>query len=381
MGLTDSPSSLVTSDSRFPKPPGRLGDPNMSVATDPRASWAMLEALKGLGAGSLAPEPSIGPDCTREELLEKTRQDHLNFVTLTEHSDLRLPGDDEAQLEQETKIIKGGDGQDMKLYITRPKEASDNLPGIIYIHGGGMTTILTDNKIVDMWARDLAGGGPSGAVTIAVDFRNAYDEVKHDLRPFPAGLNDCAAGAEWVAAHKAELGIAGKLLITGESGGGNLAIATALKLKRDGKANVLDGVYAVCPFISGAYGWPRERLLKELPSLVECDGYLLSRMSMAITVSGYSDDADARQNPLAWPYHATEDDLKGSVPHTILVDELDPLRDEGAAFARKLVRAGVRTVSRVALGVIHAAPQIFRAALPDMRFADVEDIHGFIRRL
>ena len=75
-------------------------------------------------------------------------------------------------------------------------------------------------------------------MVVGVEFRNASG--KHGVHPFPAGLNDCAAALDWVVANKARLGI-GKLIISGESGGGNLTLATMLKARREGRAGAVDG--------------------------------------------------------------------------------------------------------------------------------------------
>ena len=87
--------------------------------------------------------------------------------------------------------------------------------------------------------------------------------------PFPSGLNDCLSALKWVYDNKEELGIS-KIIISGESGGGNLSIATALKAKDEGIINYVDGVYAQCPFISNLYDKKND-----LKSLVENDTYFL----------------------------------------------------------------------------------------------------------
>lgn len=357
---------------------GRLGDEKSTIVTDPRSNPAMVEFLKNIGVEGNTPAPPFGLDCTREQLLDYLRESHVGLKALMDNVPYQLPGDDQSIVSTEVRTIKGGGGQDMKLHITKPKDASGSLPCIIYTHGGAMTLVVTDNPLHQAWCRDLALGG-SGAVVVMPDFRNAYDDEKHDLRPFPAGLNDCAAAVEWVGSRKDELGM-DKILICGESGGANLALATTLKLKKEGK-KIIDGVHVRCPYISGAYAWPREKIIQELPSLAECDGYWLAVPFLAILMKAYHSSDEDHTNPLSWPYHATEEELKGAVPHMILVDELDPLRDEGLAFVRKLERSGVKTIGRMSVGTIHGAPQLMRIALQDLRFQDIEDMHSFMKRL
>jgi acetyl esterase/lipase len=71
------------------------------------------------------------------------------------------------------------------------------------------------------------------------------------------------------------------------------------------------------------------------------------------------------------------EDLKGLPPFVLVMDELDPLRDEGVAFGRKLTQAGVSVTSAVNLGVIHATSLIFRKALPELHFGTINNIVAF----
>lgn len=237
-----------------------------------------------------------------------------------------------------------------------------------------MAVIRTINKVHTRWLTSLA---LAGVVAIAVDFRNAYTPSTHN--PFPAGLNDCVAGVQYIAAHKSDLGIS-KLIIQGESGGGNLALATALKANKEGWVASISGIYATCPYISYAWGWPKERLLKELPSCVASDGYFLEMKGMEIMGHYYTPASD-QTNPLAWPYHATAADLEGLPPHYLAMEELDPLRDEGMAYYRKLVGAGVPAAAHVNLGVIHGSTLIFRQALPELYQAAVDSVAAFAKRV
>ena len=67
----------------------------------------------------------------------------------------------------------------------------------------------------------------------------------------------------------------------------------------------------------------------------------------------YTESHDDWTNPLAWPYFASEEDLRGLPPHYVNVNELDPFRDEGTAYYRKLLAAGVNTVGAITLGTVH----------------------------
>src|SRR6185295_11133103 len=125
-------------------------------------------------------------------------------------------------------------------------------------------------------------------------FRNALrPSSAPEVAPFPAGLNDCVSGLRWLVSQADALNIdASRIVVAGESGGGNLSIATVLKLKQDGDLGLVKGLYALCPYIAGR--WP----LPQNPSSSENNGLLLelhnNRGAMA-----YGIEALQAKNPLA----------------------------------------------------------------------------------
>jgi len=193
-----------------------------------------------------------------------------------------------------------------------------------------------------------------------VDFRNCLTPSSApEVAPFPAGLNDCVAGVKWLAGQAGELNIdPGHIVVAGESGGGNLTLATGLKLKRDGDLDLIRGLYALCPYIAGA--WPQEMY----PSSIENNGLLLdlhnNRGAMAYGIEEFE-----RGNPLAWPGVATVEESRGPVPTVISVNECDPRRDEGIEFYRKLLQAGVPARCRQVMGTTHGV-EIFAVACPEI---------------
>ncbi len=261
------------------------------------------------------------------------------------------------------------DGNTVKIQFVRP-QTDEILPCVYYIHGGGMASFSCFDGMYRSWARIIANQGVAVAM---VDFRNSMTPSSAtEVAPFPAGLNDCVAGLRFVVAQAAELRIdAAHIVVAGESGGGNLTLATGLALARDGDVGLIRGLYALCPYIAGS--WPQDRF----PSSIENNGLLIdlhnNRGAMAYGIG----ELEAG-NPLAWPMFATEDDVKDFPPTVISVNECDPLRDEGIEFYRLLLRAGVRARCRQVMGTIHGT-EIFSIACPDISHETAASIAQFCR--
>lgn len=357
--------------------PGRLGDPQMSLATEPRIHPRLLAALKDHGIHTLSYLSSeMTPKSSINQIKDFVFKNEEAIEQLFQNIDYSSLDKTPIPLVTTEESILGPDGNKVKLTIRRPAESfSAPLPAVVYFHGGGMVILRTENAMHTAWAESLAR---TGLVVVTVDFRNALTST--GLNPFPAGLNDCAAAVRWVDAHREQLGLS-KVVLQGESGGGNLAMAAALKAKREGWLAAIDGVCAMVPYISGAYGLPLEWRLRELPSLVECDGYLVSCATSALNAKLYDPSGDNSGNPLAWPYWASQADLEGLPPHLVVTNELDPLRDEGNAYYRKLVAAGVNAVGRVNLGVIHEAELFLPRTLPELFQTTLWDLKNFVDHL
>lgn len=261
------------------------------------------------------------------------------------------------------------DGNTVLVRFIRPLSEAP-LPCVYYIHGGGMQSMSAFDGLYRAWGRIIAAQGVAVAM---VDFRNCLTPSSApEVEPFPAGLNDCVAGLKWLHAAAAELGIDPEhVIVAGESGGGNLTLATGLKLKRDGDLRLIRGLYALCPYIAGS--WPQERY----PSSLENNGLLIdlhdNRGAMAYGIEEFE-----RGNPLAWPAFADESTVKGLVPTVISVNECDPLRDEGIEFYRLLLRAGVPARCRQVMGTIHGT-EIFAITCPEISRETAASIATFCR--
>ncbi|MCB1121599.1 MAG: alpha/beta hydrolase [Verrucomicrobiae bacterium] len=337
----------------------------MVLKTDPRTDPRLAAALAAFDMDVAPPPPPVGPD--------SPLQDRLDFLAEVE---MALDGFHDAifsdlppveNVERSTHTIKGVDGNDVHLYIHQPKQATGLLPCVYHIHGGGMVVLEATGSNCERWRNELAA---LGLVVIGVEFRNGAGKLGN--HPFPSGLHDCQSGLEWTFQNKAELGIS-KIIVHGESGGANLGLALSLKSKQEGKLEQIDGVYAMCPYVSGAY----KNRNPSLTSLFENEEYFFSTSMLAILASVYDPEGSNQDNPFCWPLKAELETLQGLPPHVVSVNELDPLRDEGMEYYRKLLSAGVSAYSRMVMGTCHCADQDFRKAMPEVFAATIRDIQGF----
>lgn len=361
--MTTSPQNRTHHEQ--PILPGRLADANKVLKDDPRADPRLIAALAPFGLDNAPPPAPVTAESPLEEKLAYLSAAEQGYEGLfaTLYADL-VPIEG---IDRRTEIIQGIDGNAINLYIHTPRNATGALPGIYHIHGGGMVILEAAGPAYTRSRDEFAA---TGMVVVGVEFRNGAGKLGN--HPFPAGLNDCMSGLQWTFDNKAALGIS-KIVVSGESGGGNLSLAVGLKAKKEGKLEQVDGIYAMCPYISNA--WANKT--RELPSLYENDDYFLSCSMMGALASVYDPEQKNQDNPLCWPYCAKQEDLQGLPPHAISVNQLDPLRDEGVRYYQNLLRAGVSAISRTVNGTCHAGDLIFRKALPDVYAATIRDIKGF----
>jgi len=325
------------------------------ITEDPRID-PRIKAL--FGALDLPPQSDVE---SREALLEASNTPEAKaaegmlkmFLDACDNEDV-APS---AGLEiQDFEFTSEPDQNTARIQFIRP-QSSDPLPCVYYIHGGGMASLSCYYGNYKAWGRMIANQGVAVAM---VEFRNAVTpSALPEVAPYPAGLNDCVSGLKWVASQADRLGIdPNRIIVAGESGGGNLTLATGLRLKQEGSLGLIQGLYALCPYIAGE--WP----LPENPSSEENNGILLDLHNNSGAM-GYGIQEVEKRNPLAWPGFASEEDVKGLVPTVISVNECDPLRDEGIGFYRLLTRAGVPARCRQVMGTIHGT-EIFPIACPEI---------------
>jgi acetyl esterase len=334
---------------------------------DPRLDPRIKVFFAGMPLG--APQPNVA---SREELLAQELSPegaaiYAHQVALFDTMDSEEVAPSKGLSVSTVSFTSSPDGNTVKIQYIRP-EGAEVLPCIYYIHGGRMAFSSCYEGNYKTWGRMIAARGVAVAM---VDFRNAvHADSAPEIAPFPAGLNDCLSGLKWVHANAAALGIdPARIVVTGESGGGNLALAVGMKLKRDGELTLIKGIYAMCPFIAGE--WP----LPQNPSSSENEGIFISVQNNRATVA-YGIDAFNARNPLAWPGFAQRNDVEGLPPVVISVNECDPLRDEGIGFYRLLLGAGVSVRCRQMMGTCHGL-EILPVVCPDIARSTAIDIADF----
>ena len=206
------------------------------------------------------------------------------------------------------------------------------LPALFYFHGGGW--VVGDLDTHDVVCRQIAV--QAGVIVIAVDYRLAPEH------PFPAAVDDCWSAITWTAANAATLGIdSSRMAVAGDSAGGGLAAVMALMARRAGPDLTFQVlVYPVTDLRAGSASYS-----------TYAEGYLLTRTMMRWYIAQYAPGADDIGDWRASPLLA--DSVAGVPPALVITAGLDPLRDEGEAYARRLEEAGV-AVDYVCLGgMIH----------------------------
>ena len=237
------------------------------ITNDPRID-PRIKAMLGAAPDLVPP----GDVANREQLLKEENSDAAQARMAMVKMMLQVCDNEDVAPSKGLKITtetfrSEPDGNEIKIQYIRP-DTTERLPCVVYLHGGGMMHFSCFDGMYKAWGRVIAGQGVAVAM---IDFRNCVTPSSApEVAPFPAGLNDCVSGVRWVASHADRLNIDPKrIVVAGESGGGNLTLATGMKLKRDGDIGVIKGLYALCPYIAGQ--WP----LPQNPSSTENNGILL----------------------------------------------------------------------------------------------------------
>ncbi len=206
------------------------------------------------------------------------------------------------------------------------------LPVLVYFHGGGWVWASVDTH--DRLVREYAAGAEVAVASV--------DYALSPEAKFPQAVEECAAALRYLGAHGGEWGLdPSRILLGGDSAGGNLALATALLL-RDGGGPALRGLLTSYPVCDSNLDTPSYRDF--------ASGYGLTREKMAFYWSVYVPHAADRLHPLAAPLRA---DFSGLPPVLVHLAELDVLRSEGEALVAGLRSAGVAVEGEIFTGVVH----------------------------
>lgn len=211
--------------------------------------------------------------------------------------------------------------------------ALESLPGLVYLHGGGLVCGNLDTH--DALCRTLCA--ETGCRLIAVDYRLAPEH------PFPAAVQDAHAATIWVSEHADRLGLdPARIAIAGDSAGATL-VAVVCQLVTKNRPASLALQLLLCPVLDWALEGASQREFGQ--------GYLLDNHTMAQELAWYLPAGHDPKHPHVSPLRAT--DVGGQPPTHIHTAEYDPLREDGRAYAEKLRSAGVEVDHTCHDGMIH----------------------------
>jgi acetyl esterase len=224
---------------------------------------------------------------------------------------------------------------DVQVRIVKPVGAAGPLPTILYVHGGGW--VLGNAGTHDRLVREFAVG-----VNAAVAF------VEYDRSPearYPVAIEQAYATAQWITRQGSTEGLdRSRLAVAGDSVGGNMTAALAILAKQRGDVR----------FVHQSLYYPVTDAAQDTASYKEfADGPFLTAKAMAWFWDAYLPDREKRSGITASPLRAKLEQLAGLPPAHVIVDENDVLRDEGEAYARRLIEAGVPTTSVRYNAILH----------------------------
>jgi acetyl esterase/lipase len=273
-----------------------------------------------------------------------------------------LPTDDRVTVENRSIPGPGGEAPiPIRIYVPVDGEAGP-APALVFFHGGAF--VLGDLYTEEL--RCLRYAAEARCVVVSVDYRLAPEY------PFPAAPEDCFVGLRWTVAHAGDLDIdPARVGVGGSSAGGALAAATAL-MARDRGGPALAFQLLNYPVIDDRLDTPSMRVFDTTP--------LWTSGASADMWVYYLGEPNGRGevSPYAAPGRAA--DLSGLPPAYVLTAELDPLRDEGIDYARRLMEVGVATELHTVPGAFHGFDIIAANSTVGQRAID-EQVRALVRGL
>jgi len=300
---------------------------NVAAAQDavqpPKAEPAMQKVLDAQKALHPKPIETLSPEQAR---LQPTPADAVKKVL----TDMKKSTAPEPGVTVKDLNIPAQGGGTIPLHVYVPDGVSGPLPVMMYYHGGGF--VIADTKVYDASPRALAK--MAKAIVVSVDYRRAPEHK------FPAAPEDAYAAYTYTLQHAKEWGgDPMRVAVGGESAGGNLATVVSL-MARDKKARLPVHQLLVYPVVDNDMDRPSYRQ--------NANAKPLDKPMMAWFFKHYGADP---KSPYALPLKNAQ--LAGLPPATIIGAEIDPLRDEGKAYADKLQQAGVKVDYKLYEGVTH----------------------------
>ena len=241
----------------------------------------------------------------------------------------KLPADIE-----DLNIPVGPEGQ-VSIRIIRPKGNREILPVVMYFHGGGW--VLGGKDTHDRLVREIANG--ANAAVVFVNFTPS-PEAK-----YPIPIEEAYAATKYIAENGKNYSLdTSRFAVAGDSVGGNMAAAVILLAKERGGPRI---DYQVLFYPVTDTNFDTKSYQQYATDI------WLTREAMKWFWDNYLPDEETRRQPTASPLQAPIDQLKGQPPALVITDENDVLRDEGEAYAHKLIQAGVPVTAVRYLGTIH----------------------------
>lgn len=237
----------------------------------------------------------------------------------------------------EDKIIRDNSDKEVSVTIVRPSryKKEDILPVIMYFHGGGW--VLGGFDTHERLIRELANG--SNAAIVFVNYTRS-PEAK-----YPQSIEEAYTATKWIAQNGKALKLdTSHLVVAGDSVGGNMATVVALMAKERAGPHI-EFQLLFYPVTDYNFNTDSYNLYQE--------GYFLTREAMKWFWKNYLVDETHTKDPKVSPLQTPIDKLQGLPPTLLIVGENDVLRDEGEAYAHKLMQSGVKVTSIRYLGTIH----------------------------
>jgi acetyl esterase len=223
----------------------------------------------------------------------------------------------------EDKVLPVGPTGEVSVRIYRPKGAKGPLPVVMYFHGGGW--VLGGKHTHDRLLRDLVNG--THAAFVFVNYTPSPEAQ------FPVPIEQGYAATRYIAEHGKDFDLdTSRLAVAGDSVGGNM-VAVVTQLAKERKGPVIRYQVLFYPVTDSSLS---QESYEEF-----ANGPWLTRAAMEWFWDAYAPNREDRRKTTAAPLSATPKQLEGLPPALVIVDENDVLRDEGEAYARKLMEAGV----------------------------------------